>query len=134
MKILTTDRTAIAQVILDAMAAGTTSAPVIELYSGTMPSSMGGAISDTLLATLTMTNTVGTISSGVITIDPITEDSAADGSGTIGWARALDRDGNEAAYFTVADDGSGDINFGSTSVTAGQPVGISQFTITVGGA
>lgn len=134
MKIQTVDRTAIAQVILDAMAAGTTSAPVIELYSGTIPGSMGGAIGDTLLATLTMTNTVGTISNGAITLDAITEDSSADASGTIGWARALDRDGAEAAYFTVANDGSGDINFGSTSVTAGQPVGISSFTITVGGA
>lgn len=134
MKIKTTDRSAIAQVILDAMKAGTVSAPVIELYSGTIPSSMGGAITSTLLATLTMTNTVGTIANGIITLDAITEDTAADADGIIGWARAVNRDGAEAAYFTAASDGTGDINFGSTSVTLGQPVGISSFTITVGGA
>ncbi|SFM71247.1 hypothetical protein [Marinobacter pelagius] len=134
MKIKTLDRTEFAQIILDAMAAGTTSSPTIELYTGTIPSSMGGAIGDTLLATLTLTNTVGTVSNGVLTLDAITEDASADAAGIIGWARALDRDGVEAAYFTVADNGTGDINFASVDISAGQPVGISSFTITVGGA
>jgi hypothetical protein len=134
MKISTANRDAIAQIILDEMAAGSAGSPVIELYEGVMPSSFGATITDTLLATVTLTNTVGTISNGVITFDPISEDPSADASGDIGYAVARDRDGDQAAYFTVSDNGTGDINFSSVAVVGGQPVGISSFTVTIGGA
>lgn len=134
MKITTTRRSAIAQDLIADMAAGTTNPnPVMEIYTGTIPA-MGGTISDTLLATLTLTTQVATESSGVITFDAITEDSSADASGTAGWCRVLDRDGGEAAYFTIADDGSGEINFSSVSIVAGAPVAVSSLTVTVGGA
>lgn len=134
MKITTTRRSAIAQDLIADMAAGTTNPnPVMEIYTGTIPA-MGGTISDTLLATLTLTTQVATESSGVITFDAITEDSSADASGTAGWCRVLDRDGGEAAYFTIADDGSGEINFSNASIVAGAPVAVSSLTVTVGGA
>ncbi|MCD1631344.1 hypothetical protein [Marinobacter shengliensis] len=134
MKISTVNRDAIAQIILDEMAAGSAGSPVIEFYEGTMPSSFGATITDTLLAAVTLTNTVGTISNGVITFDPISEDPSADASGDIGYAVARDRDGGQAAYFTVSANGTGDINFSSVAVVAGQPVGISSFTVSIGGA
>jgi len=134
MKLLAADRSTMATTILNRLAGGTASAPVIELYSGTQPAAMGNSITDTKLATLTLTNTVGTVANGVLTFDTITDDSSADATGDIGWARALDRDGNEACYFTVAANGTGDINFGNISVTAGQPVGISSLTVNIGGA
>jgi len=134
MKLTTADRNAIGQIILDRMAAGSTQSPTIELYTGSVPSAMGLAISDTLLATLTLTNAVGSVTDGVLTLDEITEDPAADNSGDIGWARAVDRDGAESVYFSVAENGTGDINFSSVTLTAGEPVGISSFKITVGGA
>lgn len=134
MKISTANRNAIAQIIIDEIAAGTAASPTIDLYTGTMPATIGATISDTLLATLTLTNTVGTVSSGVMTFGAITEDSSADASGNIGYAVARDRDGAQAAFFSVSTDGSGDINFSSVAVTAGQPVGISSFTVTIGGA
>lgn len=134
MKITTTRRSAIAQDLIADIAAGTTNPnPVMEIYTGTIPA-MGGTITDTLLATLTLTTQVATESSGVITFDAITEDSSADASGTAGWCRVLDRDGGEAAYFTIADDGSGEINFNSVSIVAGAPVAVSSLTVTVGGA
>lgn len=134
MKITTTRRSAIAQDLIADMAAGTTNPnPVMEIYTGTIPA-MGGTISDTLLATLTLTTQVATESNGVITFDAITEDSSADASGDAGWCRVLDRDGGEAAYFTIADDGSGEINFNSVSIVAGAPVAVSSLTVTVGGA
>lgn len=134
MKITTTRRSAIAQDLIADMAAGTTNPnPVMEIYTGTIPA-MGGTIADTLLATLTLTTQVATESSGVITFDAITEDSSADASGTAGWCRVLDRDGGEAAYFTIADDGSGEINFSNASIVAGTPVAVSSLTVTVGGA
>lgn len=134
MKITPARRSAIAQDLIADMAAGTTNPnPVMEIYTGTIPA-MGGTISDTLLATLTLTTQVATESNGVITFDSITEDSSADASGDAGWCRVLDRDGGEAAYFTIADDGSGEINFSSVSIVAGAPVAVSSLTVTVGGA
>lgn len=136
MKITTALRSAIAQDLIAAMAAGSTNPnPVLEIYDGSIPASMGGAISDTLLATLTLTATVGSESGGVITFDAITEDSSADASGDAGWCRVLDRDGNEAAYFTISETGGGgEIQFNSTSIVVGAPVAVSSLTVTVGGA
>lgn len=134
MKITPARRSAIAQDLISDMAAGSTNPnPVMEIYTGSIPA-MGGAVSDTLLATLTLTTQVATESGGVITFDAITEDSSADASGDAGWCRVLDRDGGEAAYFTIADDGSGEINFSSVSIVAGAPVAVSSLAVTVGGA
>ena len=135
MKLTTALRSTIAQEIIGAMSAGTNNpTPVIEIYDGSIPSAMGQTINDTLLATLTLTTAVGAEADGVITFDAITEDSSADASGDAGWCRVLDRDGNEAVYFTIADNGSGDINFNSVSLVAGAPVSISSMMINVGGA
>lgn len=136
MKITTALRSAIAQDLIAAMAAGSTNPnPVLEIYTGSIPASMGGAISDTLLATLTLTAAVGTESNGVITFDAITEDSSADATGTAGWARVVDRDGGEALYLSVSDTGgAGDVKLNTTSIVSGVPVSITSGIITVGGA
>jgi hypothetical protein len=132
MKLTTALRTAIANEILSAITSGTTSDPTIEIYTGAIPA-LGDPVSDTLLATLTMTTTAGTVTDGVITMDAITSDPTADATGTAGWARVLDRDGVAAIHITVADDGSGDLNLNSVNVVAGTPVAITAFTITIGG-
>lgn len=136
MKITTALRSAIAQDLIAAMANGTTNPnPVMEIYDGSIPANMGGAIADTLLATLTLTTQVATESNGVITFDTITEDSSADATGDAGWCRVLDREGAEVAYFTIsASGGSGEIQFNSVSIVAGAPVAVSSLTVTVGGA
>jgi len=136
VKITPTLRSAIAQDLIAAMAAGSTNPnPVLEIYDGSIPASMGGAISDTLLATLTLTAQAATESNGVITFDPITEDVSADDNGQMGWCRILDRDGDEAVYFTISDNaGNGEIKFNSTTVVAGSPVAVTNLTVTVGGA
>src|SRR5690554_4649638 len=102
MKLTTVIRSTIAQVIIDAMAAGTTSTPMIEIYSGTIPGSMGGAITDTLLAELAMTNGAATKSGGVVTLDSISNDASANATGAAGWARILNRDAGEVIYLTVS--------------------------------
>ncbi len=135
MKLTATLRSTIAQEIIAAMAAGATNPnPVIEIYDGAAPAAMGQVISDTLLATLELTATVATETDGVITFDAITDDSSANASGDAGWCRVMDRDGNEVVYFTIADDGSGEINFNSVSIVAGAPVSISSMVVNVGGA
>ena len=136
MKLTTARRSTIAQGIIADMAAGSTNPnPVLEIYGGTMPADMGTAFANTLLATLTLTATVGTEAGGVITFDSITEDSAANANGTATWARILDRDGNEAVYFTVSRTGEGgDIQLNIADLVAGGPVAITSGTITIGGA
>tara|TARA_Y100001933_G_scaffold80791_1_gene82009 strand:- start:57 stop:464 length:408 start_codon:yes stop_codon:yes gene_type:complete len=135
MKFTTALRYTIAQAIVDAMATGTTSTPMIEIYDGTMPGSMGGSITDNLLAELAMTNAAATQAGGVVTLDTITNDSSANASGTAGWARILDRDGAEVIYLTVSGSGGGgDLELNTVSITSGSPVAITSGTITVGGA
>ena len=100
-----------------------------------MPASMGGSITDTLLAELALTNTAATQSAGVITFETITNDSAANNGGTAGWARILDRDAAEVIYLTVGANGSGaDVELNTATITSGGPVAITSGTITVGGA
>ena len=135
MKFTTALRYTIAQAIVDAMATGTTSTPMIEIYDGTMPGSMGGSITDNLLAELAMTNAAATQAGGVVTLDTITNDSSANASGTAGWARILDRDGAEVIYLTVSGSGGGgDLELNTVSITSGSPVAITSGTTTVGGA
>jgi hypothetical protein len=134
MKLTNALRSSIAQIIIDGVANGTADSPIIEVYTGTIPASMGLSISDTRLAELTMTNTVATENNGVITFDAITDDSAADASGTAGWARLLDRDGSEVIHVTVSEiDGTGELQFASVSFQAGNPVSVSSAVLTVGG-
>lgn len=135
MKITTAVRSAIAQELLAAMAAGTTApAPIMEIYDGSLPSSMGGAIGSTLLASLELSSAVGTEQDGVITFGEITADASADATGTAGWCRVLDRDSAEVAYFTISEtNGSGEIKFNTVDIVAGSPVAVSSMTVTIGG-
>jgi hypothetical protein len=135
MKLTTALRSTIAQAIIDAMATGTAGTPMLEIYSGTIPGAMGGTISDTLLAELAMTNGAATQASGAITLDAITNDNAANATGTAGWARIVDRDGDEVIYLTVTNTGgTGDIKLNTTALVSGSPVAITSGAITVGGA
>ena len=84
------------QVIIDALDAGAGANATIELYgAGLGRPATGAAITDqTLIGTLTLSNPSGTIATGVLTFDTITDDTSADADENIGWARFLDTDGN----------------------------------------
>lgn len=134
MKLTTALRSTIAQSMVSAMANGTTSTPILEVYDGSIPASLGGSITDTLLAELALTNAAATELDGTITFETITGDTSANGNGFAGWARILDRDGAEVIYLTVTvSGGGGDIELNSASITTGSPVSITSGTITVGG-
>ncbi len=60
----------------------------INVYTGSKPASPATAATGTLLATLSLSSDAfGAATSGVITANAITGDSAADASGQAGWAR-----------------------------------------------
>ena len=95
---------------------------------------MGQAITDTLLSEHDLTTTAGTVSDGVITFGAISDDPSAKATGDAGWARILDRDGDEVMYLSVTQTGGGgDIQLNTVSISSGLPVSITSGTFTVGG-
>jgi hypothetical protein len=92
-------------------------AGTLKLYTGPRPASGAAITSETLL--------------GVLTLDTITDDTSADASGTAVWARIQDSDAAFVMDLDVGAAGSGaDIELVSTTITAGQAVGIASATIT----
>ena len=100
---------------------------------GNRPSTGASITSQTLLATVTFSGSLGSVSSGVITLgDPTAVLPVANGTTT--WARLLRSDGTTfVADFDVGTSGS-DINIGSTSLTTAIYLDISGGTITEGNA
>ena len=100
----------------------------VRIYSGSRPATGGTAT--TQLAELTCGATLGTISAGVLTFGAITQDTSADASGTASWFRVVKSDGTTHVMDGSCGTSGSDMNMVTTSVTAGQPVSISSWTIT----
>ena len=119
------------QDIADAINAGT-GAGRIRIYNGSRPATGGAAT--TLLAELTLSDPCqASITGGVLTFDTITADSSADAGGTATWFRIVDSDGNFVVDGDVGTSGS-DLNLNSTTISIGQTVTVTGFTITEGNA
>lgn len=123
-------RTARLNEVVSAIDAGT-GAGYIEVRTGSSPG-IGSAASGTLLATLTLADPCATVSGDTLTFDfdPDIEDTSADASGTPGYCRVFDSDGNAIMDLT-AGVGSGEVNFGA-AITSGNPVRLTTGTITAG--
>lgn len=104
------------------------------IYSGSAPANCGTAASGTLLASLPLSNPVGTVTNGVLTLSAVTAAAAA-ATGTAGYFRlCTDSSGATCvAQGTVGTTGA-DLNFPSTSFTSGETISVSSFTITANGA
>lgn len=100
------------------------------LYDGSRPATGGSAT--TLLAEMTFSVTsAAAASSGVLTFSSITDDSSANATGTVTWFRVVDASATFVFDGDVAASGS-DMNIDSTSITSGQVVSITSWTITAG--
>lgn len=112
--------------------AGTTA--YVLIYTGSPPANCATAASGTLLASLAMSNPIGSASSGVLTMSTITSATAA-ATGTAGYWRICTSSAGTTcvAQGTVATSG-GDLNFPSTAFTSGETISITSFTITATGA
>ena len=115
-----------------AIDAGTTGG-TIKIYSGSMPTTVDTAItSQVLLGTLTFSKPCGTIAAGALTMSAITQDSAADATGTAAWARIADSNGSSAMDIDVsATGGSGALQLNTTYIVIGGPILITSFVISV---
>lgn len=131
MKIKLSVREAMAAALLAEIDTGA-GAPTMEFYTGQIPA-MGAPIVDTLLGTVTLSDPSATQSNGVLTFGAITEDSEADATGNAGWARLLNGDGDEVAYFTVSDStGTGDIKMNTVAIVAGGPIRVRSMVVSMG--
>ncbi|HFD32035.1 MAG TPA: hypothetical protein ENJ28_04905 [Gammaproteobacteria bacterium] len=106
----------------------------LEIYDGAQPVK-GGAVTN-LLAQLTFSATsFPAASSETLTANSITDDSAANATGTATWFRVTDSTGAFVMDGTVGLTGSGaDLELSNTSVVLGVPVSVSSFVITGGNA
>jgi hypothetical protein len=107
----------------------------LRIYTGSKPASPASAATGTLLVDFTLNDpSFDTASSGVATLDvtPSISDSSADATGTAGYARFADSDGNGVLDCSVtATGGGGEVTLNTTSVTSGVVVALTGFTYTV---
>ena len=103
-------------------------AATVEVYTGTKPTKPDTAITtQTLLGTCTCSATAGTYANRRFTFNAITQDSAADASGTATWARFLDGAGTGVLDVDVTTTGGGGfMQMNNTAITAGGPISITS--------
>lgn len=135
IKIRAATRSAMAQAFIADLDAGAGNA-TIEFYTGTQPAGPATAVtSQVKLGTLTCSDPSATETDGEIEFASITQDSAADATGTATWARVKNPSGVAIADFDVTNNaGTGAIKLNTVSVVEGGPISMSSFIITVGGA
>lgn len=127
----TTLRTTLATAIRDDLDSGA-GAALIKVYTGTKPAGPDTAItSQVLLGTLTCSDPCGSVSSGVLTFSAITQDAAADATGTATWARITESGGAAIADVSITTSGGGgDLIMNTVTVVTGGPISCSSLTIT----
>jgi hypothetical protein len=110
----------------------------IEFYdnTGAIPALPSTAITNQVkIGTLTGSDPVATDTAGVITFGTITQDGAADASGTAAWARI--KDGAGVAFMDVDVSsiavGTGVIQLNTVTIVQGGPIALTGFTLTIGG-
>ncbi len=129
LKCSTTLRNALANAVKTAIDAGA-EAGTIKIYTGSMPATPQDTATGTLLATLTFPKpSFGAAATGVITANSIPQVNAM-ATGTAGYARIADSDGNAIMDVDVGTSGA-TINLNTTSIVSGGPVLITSATITM---
>lgn len=105
----------------------------LKLYTGTQPA-LDGAVTGTLLATLTFGGTAfgsSTAASGTVTATANAIASGTAGNtGTAGYFVVEESGGTVVATGTVASPSGGDLNLSTLSIVSGATVSCSAFTIT----
>ena len=112
---------------IDAGSAGGT----IKIYTGTMPPTPETAVTtQTLLGTLTFSDPCGAVANKQFTASAITQDSAADASGTATWARVSDSSGTAVIDLDVTTAGGGGaLQLNTVNIEKDGPILVSSFII-----
>ena len=123
--------TTLRNAMLDAITTAAGASALLRIYDGSRPATGGTAT--TLLAELTCNATFApSASSGVLTLNSITQDSSANATGTATWFRIVKSDGTTFVMDGSVGTSGSDLNLTTTSITSGQPVSVTSFVITEG--
>lgn len=121
--------TTIRNAMLDAITTAAGGSALLRIYDGTRPTTGGTATN--LLAELTCNATFAAgASGGVLTLNPITQDSSANASGTATWFRIVKSDGTTFVMDGNVGTSGSDLNLTTTSIVITQPVSVTSFVIT----
>lgn len=121
----------------DAIETALGASPLLEFFTGAAPANCAAADSGTKVASLVLpADSMAASSGGVKAKLGTWEDPSADAAGVIGYARMKTSGGVCKVQLTVsATGGGGEIQLTTLTVSAiGQPVTITAFSITAGGA
>jgi hypothetical protein len=121
---------------LDAITTAVGTSGILRIYSGSRPANVAAAITGTLLAECVCNASAfaAAASGGVLTANAIANDSSANASGTASHYRLFRSDGTTAVIDGDVSTSGADLNLDNTSITTGQVVSITSFTITAGNA
>lgn len=127
IKILASTRNA----MLDPITTAVGNAGLLKIYDGSQPAGPATAIgAQVLLGTLTCaTPFAAGAAAGVLTAGAITQDSAADATGTATWYRLCTSGGTAIIDGSVGTSGA-DLNLNTVSIVIGGPISVSSFTYT----
>jgi hypothetical protein len=122
---------------LDAIETAIGTSAIMKIRTGSAPANVATADSGTVLATLNLpSDWMAAASSGTKGLTGTWQDASADATGTAAHFRIYASDGSTAHIqgTVTATAGGGDIELSSTSISAGQTVTITSFTLTDGNA
>lgn len=120
---------------LDAIETVGGTAPILRIYSGSIPANVAASITGTLLAELTLpSDWMAAASSGAKAKSGTWQDTSANATGTASHFRLWKSDGTTGVLQGSCGIGTGDLQLDNTSITSGQSVTITGFTLTDGNA
>ena len=120
---------------IDAIETAIGTAPTLTIFSGPVPANCAAADSGTELAVMTLPlDWMAAASLGVKSLLGTWSDLSANATGTAGHFRIKQGATCHLQGTVTATGGGGDMTLDNVSIATGQPVSISSFTITAGGA
>lgn len=120
---------------LDAVESTMGTDPILRIYTGSAPATVGDAATGTLLAEMTLpTDWMAAASSGSKAKSGTWQDTSANASGTAGYFRIYRSNGTTCDLQGTCGEGTGDLQLDNTDIAAGQSVTITGFTIAAGNA
>ena len=121
--------------MVDAIVTAGGSAPVLEIRTGAVPATCAAASTGTLLASLSLPATwMAEAAGGAAILDGTWQTLSAAGTGTAGHFRIIQGATCHIQGTVTVTLGGGDMTLDSVSITAGQLVSVSGFSLTAGGA
>ena len=134
MRITNAAAIAMCDTLVDSLDSGSGTAK-IEVRTGSQPATVETAASGTLLGTLNLTNpafggAADANPGATATAAAISDDTSADATGTAGYFRAYNRNGDAVLDGTAGTSGT-DLILDDVSITSGQTIKINSWTVTM---